>query len=46
MQFRPAEGGEERGNTNDLRPTVTQMAESFGLEYDNLADLRAPISQL
>ncbi len=45
MQFRSAERAEERGQAYDPKPTVTQMAESFGLEYDDLADLGAPAAQ-
>ena len=41
MQFRSAERAEKRAQAYDPKPTVTQMAESFGLEYDDLADLGA-----
>lgn len=42
LQFRSAERAEERGQTYDPKPAVTQMAKSFGLAYEDIADLGAP----
>ena len=42
LQFRSAERAEEHGQIYDPKPAVEWLAQSFGLAYEDLADLGAP----